>query len=1119
MQGLSGATGEQREQIALLSQKVAELEAQLKELNTLEQNAKKTRSQLTQAEKDAIQLKKLEKDAANAAKGSYNALSAEYRKTLIELRQLGDEEKKQGTRYKDLQTKAKNLRGEMSKFNKDIGEYRMEVGHYQNALSALPPSLQKLGRAFTSWQGLAVAAIGAVTAAITLLTKAFKSVVSINKDFEQANANLAAILGKQNNEIGLLTETALSLGRTTEWTASQVTQLQTELAKLGFGQGSIIAMQKYVLAFATAVGADLGEAATMAGAAIRAFNLTSADAERVMGTLAVGINKSALSFDRVKYAMGTVFPIANAFGLEIEDATALLGALANAGFSAESAATATRNMLLNLADANGKLAQRTGGAAKSFDDIIDKLVQLRKEGADLSEIFELTDKRSVAAFNALMTGTETAKELRQALADVNGELERIQQQRLDTIQGQTTILNSKWQDLKLAFKESNGWIKELIINAQKVVDTFKEGLFPRQAAEQQALDEYTETFRHMYETFGAEGAEASITRTLHYYDKELNKLEQSADRNSKKTKDRIEMLTGKLSGIKKAAAIVREQIINDQDEIMRQAELKRQEDETRQKEATKAQKQQRLKDLQARVDEAKYEVSIAEKGTQQIYQARVKLAEAERDLDLEKNRQAEATAKRDEKIINDKWNKELQLAKETTEKEATDINMRRLQNAQQAVQLEIAITKEGTEEMLALRIANLDIQEEIEKEQIKKREDYYKMSAEEIERTENAIHEKYNTLRLKEDAKYNVTLANRNLKAQQDLDEALFGQVEHTEREKSIFKLQQEKARLQEVLRINEMSVDKMTDLEVVAVKETIKKIEAEMERVPYNDIYDWMGIRMTDETRNALKEVWSSVKDSVNELIGAYMDAADAAVKSAEKQVESAQKVLDAEIEARNNGYANSVEMARKELELAKENEQKALKEKEKAQKAQLTADTVTQASSLITATANIWSAMGAMPYLALATTALMFGAFTAAKIKAYQVANKTSEYGEGTVELLEGGSHASGNDIDMGYDKKTRRHRRAEGGEYFAIINKRQSAKHRKLIPDVINSLNDGTFTEKYQRATDALGGIIYAGTDISNLERDVHAMRKQGEEVRFVDAEGRVIIKYKNLTTIKK
>ena len=128
--------------------------------------------------------------------------------------------------------------------------------------------------------------------------------------------------------------------------------------------------------------------------------------------------------------------------------------------------------------------------------------------------------------------------------------------------------------------------------------------------------------------------------------------------------------------------------------------------------------------------------------------------------------------------------------------------------------------------------------------------------------------------------------------------------------------------------------------------------------------------------------------------------------------------------------------------------------------------------------------------------------------------------EFGEGTVELLEGGSHASGNDIDLGYDKKTHKYRRAEGGEFFAVINKKESRRHRNLIPDVINSLNDGTFTQKYQRANDALGGIIIqSGTDVSRLEKDVHAIKKQGEEMRFVDNEGKIIVKYKNLTITKR
>ena len=37
----------------------------------------------------------------------------------------------------------------------------------------------------------------------------------------------------------------------------------------------------------------------------------------------------------------------------------------------------------------------------------------------------------------------------------------------------------------------------------------------------------------------------------------------------------------------------------------------------------------------------------------------------------------------------------------------------------------------------------------------------------------------------------------------------------------------------------------------------------------------------------------------------------------------------------------------------------------------------------------------------------------------------------------------------------------------------------------------------------------------TDVSALEKDVAAIRHQGEESRFVDAKGNVVIRYKNLT----
>ena len=101
------------------------------------------------------------------------------------------------------------------------------------------------------------------------------------------------------------------------------------------------------------------------------------------------------------------------------------------------------------------------------------------------------------------------------------------------------------------------------------------------------------------------------------------------------------------------------------------------------------------------------------------------------------------------------------------------------------------------------------------------------------------------------------------------------------------------------------------------------------------------------------------------------------------------------------------------------------------------------------------------------------MWGSFAAAKIKAYQVTKPaTEQYGDGTVELLQGGSHASGHDIDLG-TKPNGTRRRAEGGEFFAVINKRNSRRFRDVIPDVINSFNDGTFADRYQRANAAMAG----------------------------------------------
>lgn len=190
---------------------------------------------------------------------------------------------------------------------------------------------------------------------------------------------------------------------------------------------------------------------------------------------------------------------------------------------------------------------------------------------------------------------------------------------------------------------------------------------------------------------------------------------------------------------------------------------------------------------------------------------------------------------------------------------------------------------------------------------------------------------------------------------------------------------------------------------------------------------------------------------------------------------------------------------------------------------------NTVTQASSLVTASANLWSSFSSIPIvgpaLALAAIATMWTSFAVAKIKAKQVtASQSDEYGEGGLEFLEGGSHASGDDIDLGIKNKKKRRMRAEGGEALAIISKKRTRKYKKILPDVINSLNKGTFEDKYLNAFASSDGLNISlnsngSVDLSKIEDDVRSIRKQSETKYYTLPNGTVVIQHKNVKRIIK
>ena len=354
-----------------------------------------------------------------------------------------------------------------------------------------------------------------------------------------------------------------------------------------------------------------------------------------------------------------------------------------------------------------------------------------------------------------------------------------------------------------------------------------------------------------------------------------------------------------------------------------------------------------------------------------------------------------------------------------------------------------------------------------------------------------------------------------------DIQREEIEQLEDSEKEKTRLRLEAEKERLQKLLALYEKDGKTLSAKEVELIKKQIQGINIELEKNSKDnrDIYDVLGFNLSEERKEAINTSLQYAQDALNSYMESYMQAAEAKRQAADAEVERTQSVLQAEIEARAKGYANEVDTARKEYENARKQQQKAIEQQKKAQKMKLLMDSISQVSNLVTATSLIWSQLG-FP-LAIPAIAVMWGSFAASKVMAASAVSGGGEeqYGEGHVELLDGGSHQSGNDIDLGRRKDGTR-RRAEGGEFFAVINKRSSRKYRGVIPDVINSLNAGTFADKYLNAYDG-GSIniqaVQQNRDLTRLSDDVHSIREQGEQRTFIDSKGRTVVIYKNVKRI--
>jgi TP901 family phage tail tape measure protein len=255
--------------------------------------------------------------------------------------------------------------------------------NFDSGMNGVTRRMQNLGSNLTRLGG----AITTLTAPLVGLGIAG---VKIASDFDSAMAEISARTGTVGDDLERVREFALQMGMDTAFSAQEAADAMLLLLASGQSVEEAMATLPAVLIAAAASGEELGTTAGIVTGILATFGLEAEDAGAVVDILAQASGASRAEIGDLGEAFANVGGVARTFGLDANETAAALAVFSNNGILGAEAGTQLKSVLLNLfrpsadvRDALGELGVNlfnADGSARDFDAILDDLA------ASLSEL-------------------------------------------------------------------------------------------------------------------------------------------------------------------------------------------------------------------------------------------------------------------------------------------------------------------------------------------------------------------------------------------------------------------------------------------------------------------------------------------------------------------------------------------------------------------------------------------------------------------------------------------------------------------------------------------------------------------------------------------------------------
>lgn len=320
---------------------------------------------------------------------------------------------------------------------------------------------KKLGQATKSMTGDLKRMIKTLIG-LEVARRVIRAVLGTFVQFRQEMNNVRAITDATDRQFERLKGTALELGRTTQFTATDAARAMAFLARTGLDVNQTIAVLPGTLNLAAATAVDLATAADLSTNILKGMGLEISQLDGLVDILAKTTNSANVNIFELGEAMKIVAPVAADAGISVQKLSAMIGILGDAGIKGTLAGTALRRSILAIQTGAGTAGEALSGLGIQVEDAsgnligLDQVLRMLEKGLVSNEdAFKIFGLRAISAAKVLAgRGADDIEKFTKALDEAGGTAERMAEQQLAGLPGAIKLTTSAAESSAIAWGDA-----------------------------------------------------------------------------------------------------------------------------------------------------------------------------------------------------------------------------------------------------------------------------------------------------------------------------------------------------------------------------------------------------------------------------------------------------------------------------------------------------------------------------------------------------------------------------------------------------------------------------------------------------------------------------------------